>query len=84
MVCLPCRPAQALAVLARQGNDPWATGAVAAALLVLPDAALYAPPWPPAPSPPPTPPPPPLPTSQFLWDALGRPVMSDGIKLGHL
>ncbi|EFJ46475.1 hypothetical protein VOLCADRAFT_121065 [Volvox carteri f. nagariensis] len=64
--------------------DPKAITAVAAALLVLPESAIYAPPWPPLPSPPPTPPPPPLPTSQYLWDALGRPVMTDGIKLPHL
>ncbi|KAG2423433.1 hypothetical protein HXX76_015304 [Chlamydomonas incerta] len=75
---------KALARLARRGNDHWALSAVAAALMVLPDEALYARPWPPLPSPPPTPPPPPLPTSQFLWDALGRPVMTDGIKLVHL
>ncbi|PNW73249.1 hypothetical protein CHLRE_14g624900v5 [Chlamydomonas reinhardtii] len=75
---------KALARLARRGNDHWALSAVAAALMLLPDEALYAPPWPPLPSPPPTPPPPPLPTSQFLWDALGRPVMTDGIKLVHL
>ncbi|GIL86650.1 hypothetical protein Vretimale_11532 [Volvox reticuliferus] len=74
-----------LAKMERKGNsDPWATAAVAAALLVLPESAIYAPPWPPLPSPPPTPPPPPLPTSQYLWDALGRPVMTDGIKLAHL
>ncbi|KXZ49106.1 hypothetical protein GPECTOR_23g37 [Gonium pectorale] len=75
---------KALAQLARKGSDPWATSAVAAALLALPEGALYAPPWPPLPSPPPTPPPPPLPTSQYLWDALGRPVMTDGIQLVHL
>lgn len=52
--------------------------AVSRALLLLPDAALVPPPRPPLPSPPPTPPPPPLPTSQFAWDALGRPCVTDG------
>ncbi|GFR44224.1 hypothetical protein Agub_g5413 [Astrephomene gubernaculifera] len=75
---------KALAALARRGISPWATSSVAAALLTLPQTALFAPPWPPLPSPPPTPPPPPLPTSQYLWDALGRPVMTDGVKLMHL
>ncbi|GLC41705.1 hypothetical protein PLESTB_000686000 [Pleodorina starrii] len=73
-----------LARVARKGGDPWVPSTVAAALLALPETAIYAPPWPPLPSPPPTPPPPPLPTSQYLWDALGRPVMTDGIKLPHL
>ncbi len=79
-----CEVLKGLAKVASQGDDTGAKSAVAHALLVLPDRALYAPAWPPLPSPPPTPPPPPLPTSQFLWDALGRPVMSDGIKLVHV
>ena len=37
-----------------------------------------------APSPPPTPPPPPLATNKFLWDALGRPEMTDGGTLPTL
>ncbi|GMH43732.1 hypothetical protein BSKO_11654 [Bryopsis sp. KO-2023] len=39
---------------------------------------------PPLKSPPPTPPPPLLPTSQFIWDTLGRPVMTDGLTLRTL
>eukprot|EP00803_Ostreobium_quekettii_P003538 evm.model.scf_1990.3 EVM.evm.TU.scf_1990.3 scf_1990:7547-15101(-) len=38
----------------------------------------------PLPSPPPTPPPPLLPTTQYIWDALGRPVMTDGLTLRAL
>lgn len=46
------------------------------------DSLLFQPPVrPPLPSPPPTPPPPLLPTSQFAWDALGRPVVNDGLTL---
>jgi hypothetical protein len=52
--------------------------AIARALLLLPGEAFVPPARPPLPSPPATPPAPPLPTSQFAWDALGRPYITDG------
>ncbi|MEW5314027.1 MAG: hypothetical protein WDW38_005555 [Sanguina aurantia] len=72
-----------LAVAALATGDKVAISAVARALMVLPEEALLASPRPPLPSPPRTPPPPPLATSQFVWDALGRPVMSDGLTHSH-
>jgi hypothetical protein len=47
-------------------------------LLLLPEESFRAKPRPPLASPPRTPSPPPLPTSQYLWDALGRPEVTDG------
>lgn len=55
--------------------------AIARGLLLLPEEVYIAPARPPLPSPPPTPPAPPLPTSQFAWDALGRPLVTDGAVL---
>ncbi len=55
-----------------------ARAAVSALVLQLPEDAFVAPARPPLPSPPPTPPPLPLATSLFLWDALERPMMTDG------
>ncbi|WIA13458.1 hypothetical protein OEZ85_007038 [Tetradesmus obliquus] len=52
--------------------------AIARALLLMPEEAFVPPARPPLPSPPATPPAPPLPTSQFAWDALGRPYITDG------
>jgi hypothetical protein len=52
--------------------------AVARTLLLLPEQAFVPAARPPLPSPPATPPAPPLPTSQFAWDALGRPYITDG------
>ena len=59
---------------------------VVRSILLLPESDLVAPARPPPPSPPHTPPPLPLATSQFVWDALGRPNMTDGsnVKLVHL
>lgn len=81
--------AVALRGLARCVASSCATSAqcaVAAASLLLPDHLLLASPRPPLVSPPGTPPPPPLPTSQYVWDALGRPAMTDGsnVKLVHI
>ena len=66
------------------GSIEAARGGIMRAMMALPDqgeAAFIAPPRPPPPSPPKSPPPPPLATSQFVWDALGRPTMTDGFKL---
>eukprot|EP00798_Chlamydomonas_sp_ICE-L_P003099 gene3099-13113_t len=58
---------------------------VARASLVLPDGDIIAKARPPLASPPPTPAPPPLATSLYVWDALGRPQMTDGnAKLVHV
>ena len=70
---------QALAKCAVQHPTPeHLRQAVMRALLALPEKAFVPPPRPPLPSPPPTPPPPPLATSQFAWDALDRPCVTDG------
>ena len=53
------------------------------AMFCLPEADFHARYRPPPESPPPSPPPPPLATSKFLWDALGRPDMIDGLELGE-
>lgn len=53
------------------------------AMFCLPESNFHAPNRPPPESPPPSPPPPPLATSKFLWDALGRPEMIDGVDLGE-
>jgi len=53
------------------------------AMFCLPEANFHALYRPPPESPPPSPPPPPLATSRFLWDALGRPDMIDGLELGE-
>lgn len=79
-----CQALKGLAKVALESGDTAAATSVSRALMVVADADLRAPAWPPLPSPPPTPPPPPLPTSQFVWDALGRPIMSDGVKLVHV
>lgn len=66
------------------GSVQAAKSGVLRAILALPDqgeAVFVAPPRPPPPSPPKSPPPPPLATSQFIWDALGKPEMTDGFKL---
>ena len=67
-----------------QGSIEGAKSAVVRAMMALPDqggTAFVAAPRPPPPSPPKSPPPPPLATSQFVWDALNRPEMTDGFKL---
>lgn len=75
------RLAQVLESLAGASGTatPPTQAAIAAATLALPEAAFVPPPRPPLPSPPPTPPPPPLPTSLYAWDALGRPLITDGM-----
>ena len=67
-----------------QGSIEGARSGLVRAMMALPDqgeSAFVAAPRPPPPSPPKSPPPPPLATSQFIWDALGRPEMTDGFKL---
>ncbi|KAG1657264.1 hypothetical protein FOA52_010835 [Chlamydomonas sp. UWO 241] len=75
---------KALAASSPPGSS--AARTVAAASLLLANSDVIAEPCPPPASPPATPPPPPLATSQFLWDSLGRPSMTDGsnIKLVHI
>lgn len=70
-----------LAVTAVKHNDPVTSHAVSRASMMIPDDKIIAPARPPLPSPPATPPPPPLPTAAYIWDALGRPTMTDGIVL---
>ena len=82
VVCL-----KALAAITRGSpGAEVARSSVVRAMLVLTEAEFAAPARPPLPSPPGTPPPLPLATSQFVWDALGRPSMTDGagVKLAHL
>ena len=76
--CVP----QALARAAASGGRAADLAAISAALLLVPEEMLRAPPRPPLPSPPRTPSPPPLPTSQYAWDALGRPAVTDGVIVG--
>lgn len=71
---------KSLAVKLAQGPT-YCSSALARVLLLLPQEVLVPPPRPPLPSPPRTPSPPPLPTTQYLWDALGRPPCLDGVAL---
>lgn len=51
------------------------------AVLAAPSGLLLPPPESPLPSPPPTPPPMPLVTNLYIWDAMGRPLTTDGSAL---
>lgn len=75
-----------LAEVAQARGSAVACSNVVRTALLLSESDLVAPARPPPPSPPRTPPPLPLATSQFVWDALGRPNMTDGsnVKLVHL
>lgn len=58
---------------------------VACAVMSLPEGDFMARAEPPLPSPPATPPPLPLAVSAFIWDALDRPMMTDGsVRLVHM
>ena len=71
---------------AGKGGEVVSQSDLVRAMLNLTSGEFVAPARPPLPSPPGTPPPQPLATSQFVWDALGRPDMADGsgVHLVHL
>ncbi|GAX84551.1 hypothetical protein CEUSTIGMA_g11972.t1 [Chlamydomonas eustigma] len=82
---ISCLKGLAEMVRAEPGGEV-ARSEIVRAIMVLPETELIAPARPPLPSPPKTPPPLPLATSQFVWDALGRPIMTDGsnVNLVHV
>jgi len=71
----------AAAAAVQDSGTPFQRTALGRALVVLPLGSYVVPARPPPLTPPRTPEPPPLATTQFVWDALERPVITDGSLL---